>query len=133
MLSWVVTISRCKPFSNFLQGLAETVSLYPNLQLCHLLGRANMLADTLTRNLENATLDCNDTNLSEKQAQAIEPVTKVKPGAIIGHKKLMELLQSTPPAEFFDTGEQTYANVQKYILVCITLLTKISQVRLNTF
>ena len=89
-------VSRCKSFKNFLQCLAETVSLYPNLHVCHMPGKANMLADTLTRSLDEITLDRNDTNLSKKWASIVPPTLKMKPGKVVSHEKLVEMIQSTP-------------------------------------
>ena len=101
-------ISRVKPVSNFLQQLADEISQYPGLQVVHAFGRSLSYVDIFSRSLDYVKLERSDTNLSEEQAQILPSLKSLKPGTIISNDTLLELLNATPPKEFFDVSEITY-------------------------
>ena len=106
-------ISRVKPFSNFLQQLADEISQYPGLQVVHAFGRSLSYVDIFSRSLDYVKLERSDTNLSQEQAEIPPSLKHLQTGTIIGNDTLLELLNTTPPAELFDVSESSYNCVQR--------------------
>ena len=102
-----------KSFNNFLQGLAEELRNYKGISVIYIPGRANSLADTLTRSLDNVSLELTDTSLSKEQAQILPSVFALKPGTTISNEAMMKLLNAVPAPEFFYCAESAYRYVQK--------------------
>ena len=75
-------ISRVKPFSNFLQQLADEISQYPGLQVVHAFGRSLSYVDIFSRSLDYVKLERSDTNLSQEQAKILPSLKNLKPGTI---------------------------------------------------
>ena len=101
-VSSISYISRNKPFSSFLQTLAEDLSLFPNLVTVHMPGRCLWFCDILTRQLDNVSVERTDTNVSKDQAQLVPALRNVKPGAILTNDELLDLFATSFGPEITD-------------------------------
>ena len=76
--------------------------------MVHAIGRSLSYIDIFSRSLDSVKLERSDTNLSQEQAEIITSLKSLKPGTIIDNNAVLELRNSTPPAEFFNVRESTY-------------------------
>ena len=88
-VSSIAYISRNKPFSSFLQTLAEDLSLFPNLVIIHMPGRCLWYADILSRQHDHVAVQRTDTNISKEQALLVPALRDIKPGAILTNTELL--------------------------------------------
>jgi hypothetical protein len=112
-VSSISYISRNKPFSSFLQTLAEDLSLFPNLVTVHIPGRCLWFCDILTRQLDNVSVERTDTNISKEQAQLVPALKNIKPGAILTNKELLDMFATSFGPEVTDVSDSDYHYVQK--------------------
>ena len=111
--SCISYISRCKPFSSFLQTLAEDLSMYPNLVIIHLPGRALWYADILSRQYDNVLVQRQETNLSKDQALLVPALRNIAPGAILTNEQLRIMFAKQYDREILDTSDSDFKYVQR--------------------
>ena len=117
--SSIAYISRNKPFSSFLQSLAEELSLFPSLVVIHLPGRTLWYADILSRQHDNVSVERSDTNISKEQALLVPALQNIKAGAILSNQELLQLFSVTYGPELTDTSDADFKYIQKTVN-CIT-------------
>ena len=83
---------------------------FPNIQAFKLFTLSVGLSHI---SLDYVKLEWSDTNLSQEQAEILPSLKNLAPGTIIDNEPLLELLNATPPGEFFDVNESTYNYVQR--------------------
>ena len=79
----------------------------------HAFGRSLSYVDIFSRSQDYVKLELSDTNLSQEQGEILPSLKNLQPGTIINNETLLELLNATPPGEFFDVNESTYNYVQR--------------------
>ena len=112
-VSSISYISRNKPFSSFLQSLAEELSLFPSLTIIHMPGRCLWYADILSRQYDNVSVSRDDTNISKDQALLVPALRSIKPGAILTNTELLDLFSVTFGPEILDVSDSDYCYVQR--------------------
>ena len=106
-------ISRNKPFSSFLQSLAEELSLFPTLVVIHIPGRALWYSDILSRQHDNVSVERTDTNISKDQALLVPALQNIKAGAILSNQELLKMFSVTYGPELLDTSDADFKYIQK--------------------
>ena len=81
--------------------------------MVHAFGRSLSYVDIFSHSLDYVKLERSDTNLSQEEAEIITSLKNLAPGTIIDNQTLLELLNATPPGEFFDVNESNYNYVQR--------------------
>jgi hypothetical protein len=114
-ISSIAYISRNKPFSSFLQTLAEDLSLFPNLVIIHMPGRCLWYADILSRQHDHVAVQRTDTNISKEQALLVPALRDIKPGAVLSNTELLDLFSVTFGLEVTDVSDSDYVYIQKII------------------
>ena len=94
-VSSIAYISRNKPFSSFLQTLAEDLSLFPTLVIIHMPGRCLWYADILSRQHDHVAVSRDDTKISKEQALLVPALRNIKPGAVLTNSELLDLFAVT--------------------------------------